>query len=229
MIGRRRGHSQKQKSPPTRTEVPRKPDQSGAVLAQRRSGFVDRATPPAYNNDMPRPGFSWRHIVISTHRSWLPGDKRGFRSRKHRIHSSGDYKNPPPLSEHAGLRKHNQNDAPAIEIVKALRPVIGRSIVQTLQEMNLQVVAVAVSHKHAHALAQMPVGEKVQNRIRGECKRISSRAVKAQLPGKVWGDGGKLKEVKTKWHLHKAARYIVLEQERGTWTWNPQTGEAWMR
>ncbi|HEX3314753.1 MAG TPA: hypothetical protein VHR72_07680 [Gemmataceae bacterium] len=31
---------------------------------------------------------------LSTYGSWLPGNPRGFRSRKHRIHSSGDYKNP---------------------------------------------------------------------------------------------------------------------------------------
>src|SRR5947207_10093448 len=48
---------------------------------------------------------AWIHVVVGTYRSWDFGDERGFRSRKHRIHSSGDYKNPPPKREHEGLRK----------------------------------------------------------------------------------------------------------------------------
>ncbi len=54
---------------------------------------------------MPTPGKCWWHNILSTHGSWLPGNPRGFRSRNHRIHSSGDYKNPPPLGEHAGLHR----------------------------------------------------------------------------------------------------------------------------
>jgi hypothetical protein len=50
---------------------------------------------------MPLPGMAWRHLVIFTHNSWLPGDPRGFRSQNHKILSSGDYKNPPPPGEHA--------------------------------------------------------------------------------------------------------------------------------
>ena len=48
---------------------------------------------------------AWRHVVIGTLRSWNFGDERGFRSRGHRIHSSGDYKNPPPRGEHAKLNE----------------------------------------------------------------------------------------------------------------------------
>jgi len=31
----------------------------------------------------------WRHVIINTRGTWLHGDSRGFRNRKHRIHSSG--------------------------------------------------------------------------------------------------------------------------------------------
>src|SRR6266511_1833704 len=101
---------------------------------------------------MPRAGYSWRHIIISTHRSWLPGDKRGFRNRKHRIHSSGDYRNPPPAQEHPGLRRYNANYSSAVHLRESLRPIIGNAIIQTLQAMDANVVAVSVSLKHAHAL-----------------------------------------------------------------------------
>src|SRR5205814_7189946 len=67
---------------------------------------------------MPRPGMMWRHVVISTRRSWLHGDRRGFRSRGHRIHSSGDYRDPPPQGEHEGLLGYHETRAkgPAIKL-----------------------------------------------------------------------------------------------------------------
>ena len=48
---------------------------------------------------------AWAHVVTSTRGQWLPGDRRGFRSRQHRVHSSGDYRRPPPPEEHEGLRR----------------------------------------------------------------------------------------------------------------------------
>jgi hypothetical protein len=48
----------------------------------------------------------WRHVTISTRSSWLPGDERGWRSRGHKRHSSGNYKKPPPTVEHEGLREY---------------------------------------------------------------------------------------------------------------------------
>jgi hypothetical protein len=52
---------------------------------------------------MPTFGKRWRHVIVNTRCSWLHGDLRGFRNRKHRIHSSGDYRNPPPPEEHRVL------------------------------------------------------------------------------------------------------------------------------
>ena len=42
----------------------------------------------------------WYHVVLSTYGSWLYGDKRGFRTRHHREHVDGDYKNPPSLGKY---------------------------------------------------------------------------------------------------------------------------------
>ena len=44
----------------------------------------------------------WQHVTLGTRCSWLHGDRRGFRDRGHRTHSSGHFKNPPPETEHAG-------------------------------------------------------------------------------------------------------------------------------
>src|SRR5207249_2399004 len=106
---------------------------------------------------MPRPGMRWRHVVISTWKSWLPGNPRGFRSRHHKIHSSGDYKDPPPEGEHAGLyRFHSKNCGDPIVLPPELRETVGKAIRRKLKEMNCQVLAIAVAATHVHLLVELP-------------------------------------------------------------------------
>jgi hypothetical protein len=62
---------------------------------------------------MPRPGHRWYHVTINTYGTWLPGDPRGFHSRGHRVHSSGDYREPPPEREHAGLHRWSKERSAA--------------------------------------------------------------------------------------------------------------------
>ena len=38
----------------------------------------------------------WFHCTVHTYGAWLHGSARGFRTRHHREHIEGDYKNPPP-------------------------------------------------------------------------------------------------------------------------------------
>ena len=42
----------------------------------------------------------WYHVNGNTYGTWLPGDERGWRSRHHKVHVNGDYKNPPPPGAH---------------------------------------------------------------------------------------------------------------------------------
>jgi hypothetical protein len=104
-----------------------------------------------------RPLKVWRHIIINTHGSWHHGDPRGFRSREHRIHSSGDYRHPPPPGEHANLLRYRKQQCPTeVHIESKLRPIIGRAIIQKLREMGYRVIAVAVTKIHAHAITELP-------------------------------------------------------------------------
>src|SRR6266849_268543 len=102
---------------------------------------------------MPKPGMCWRHVVISTVNSWLPGDPRGFRSRNHKIHSSGDYKNPPPKGEHSGLYQFSKRiSGEPVVIPQELRPVAGRAMIRKIRKLDYQVLAVSVAGMHAHML-----------------------------------------------------------------------------
>src|SRR4051794_24213159 len=106
---------------------------------------------------MPRRRFRWRHAMINTRCSWLHGDPRGFRSRDNQLHSTGDYKSPPPPEEHAGLHDYHKKHArAAVVLPEAERLTIGRRIVSFLREEGHRVIAVAVGRVHVHALVNLP-------------------------------------------------------------------------
>lgn len=47
--------------------------------------------------DKPKgPWNDWCHCMGHTYGTWLPGDPCSFRTRHHRQHIEGDYRNPPP-------------------------------------------------------------------------------------------------------------------------------------
>ncbi|MBX9680778.1 MAG: hypothetical protein K2X38_18635 [Gemmataceae bacterium] len=104
---------------------------------------------------MPLPGRVWRHVIVSTYGSWLPGDARGFRSRKHKIPSSGDYKAPPPPDEHAGLRI-SKREVEKIILPHDLKQVAGEAIIMKLNKLSYRVNAVSVAPTHSHWLAELP-------------------------------------------------------------------------
>ena len=51
----------------------------------------------------------WFHCTAHAYAAWLPGDGRGSRTRDHREHVEGDYKNPPAPRQYEGLHRHCQN------------------------------------------------------------------------------------------------------------------------
>jgi len=171
---------------------------------------------------MPRrsPRKVWRHIIINTHGSWLHGDERGFRSRGHRIHSSGDYRNPPPPGDHAALLRYRKKQCPdEVRIDSRLRPIIGRAIVEKLGDLGYRVITVAVTKIHAHAVTELPDDVPKIKEIVGHAKRVSSRAVKDDLPGTVWSAGCTYERISSVGHLHRAYEYVLYKQGSGAWTW----------
>jgi len=87
----------------------------------------------------------WWHLVQGTHRSWLPGDPRGFRSRRHRRHSSGDYRTPPPAGEHEGLHRAAENDpTPAVCIPFEHREAVVDAWREACRRRDIDLLAVSV-------------------------------------------------------------------------------------
>jgi REP element-mobilizing transposase RayT len=164
-------------------------------------------------------------VVINRLNSWHHGDQRGFRSRGHRIHSSGDYKNRPPAGEHEGLKQYQSEiSGEPIDISAALRACVGQTIVAALLGMNNRILAASVGDRHSHIVVEMPIDLPAVKRIFGQAKRKSSRSVKDRLPGSVWGAVGTYKWVKDREHLENAVDYVLYEQGDDAWTWSFRDG-----
>src|SRR5262245_13842180 len=136
---------------------------------------------------MPQRGMVWRQVVISTRSSWLPGDDRGWRSRGHKRHSSGDYKKPPPKGEHEGLNRYVKKRAmEEVHIKWGLRERIGLELLKQFQKRGSLALCISVSKVHIHVLAELPLDEKETKRIVGLCKGAASHAVRDVMPGCIF-------------------------------------------
>jgi len=169
---------------------------------------------------MPTPGKLWIHLTIGTHNSWLPGDERGFRSRNHKIHSSGDHRNPPPKEEHQGLRNHWKKLAkPPVIIPVHLRRTIGKALVKHFQHLGHRVLILGAGGMHVHAIVELPRDRKLIRREVGRCKRIASLAVRQEMPGRVWARLPGIKPVRSRNHLKNAYNYILEHEGEGAYVW----------
>ena len=170
---------------------------------------------------MTQPGMLWRHVVINAHGTWLHGDERGFRSRHHRIHSSGDYRNPPPKGEHAALHRYQSKRCRSeVTIPRDLRPTIGRAIIDYLRSENYRVLCVAIGKVHGHTVVELPIDLRRVKQIVGEAKRFSSCAVTSSIPGALWSANGEFVPVENADHLKAAYEYDLYKQGPGAWTWS---------
>jgi hypothetical protein len=126
-------------------------------------------------------------VQIGTYCAWLPGDNRGFRSKDHGIHSSGDYRNPPPPEEHEGLRKYHEERCPgAVKIPRELRLRIAIRFAESLLDRGHRVLVVSVGERHAHVVTELPLDERTYNKELGRAKCDASRCARKELPGRIW-------------------------------------------
>lgn len=170
---------------------------------------------------MPAPGKSWWHVIWSTYGSWLPGDPRGFRNRHHRIHSSGDYRNPPPKGEHAGLHRYAQQISGAAVVLTAARARtrVCDSLRELLDAEGHRALAIAVCRSHVHLLAELPDDRAQMDRLIRTLKTKSSAAIRDVLPGRVWSRGGKRIRKPDRAAQRRCFYYIRDDQERGATVW----------
>jgi hypothetical protein len=109
-------------------------------------------------NTSTQPWNDWYHVTVHVYGSWLRGDPRGWRSRHHREHVEGDYKNPPPPGTYDNLYELSKAlmTRDPVKIERELRQFVVDAITEKLIQDGIEVVIVSVDGKHLHVLARFP-------------------------------------------------------------------------
>ena len=172
------------------------------------------------------PSSWWYHLILNARGTWLTGDERGFRSRHHRIHSSGDYKHPPPPDEHAGLYRYIKARArDAVAFPADLQPVIGQAILRKAASMDHRVLALSVDARHVHLLIHVPDSRREALRVMGSLKQYASHQIRARLPGRIWAGSGDPIRIEDDQHYANVRGYIWDHRLEGAWVWMEQGEE----
>jgi hypothetical protein len=176
---------------------------------------------PATHEQPPQgPDWVWFHIILTAYGAWLEGDARGFRTRHHREHVDGDYKNPPPLGKYADREARSRRllKQEPVEWTPSGRGMVGSALVSRFQKLGAFVLCAAVARQHVHLLVKLP---------RAQARRWSGLAKKhawfvARERGwttKMWGKRGKQSPIKDRRHQLNVYHYIMNHAEEGAWVW----------
>ncbi len=183
----------------------------------------------------------WYHCVGHTYGSWLPGDPRGWRSRKHRVHVEGDYKNPPPLGTNAGLHRFAKDlmTHDAVVLDPAQRRIVLEALKEALAFHQVPVAALGVSATHAHVLARFERGRRTQTgklvsdpprhffgiARKRAARRLSELGVDrgGVAAGGVWSKHTQALPIRDRAHFENTRRYIREHAGGNAVVWVPES------
>src|SRR5262249_18505582 len=139
----------------------------------------------------------WHHVIITTYGAWLPGDPRGFRTRHHRDHVDGDYKDPPEVGiyESFALKNRDALKHDPITLTSAQREFVGKAVKAKLDELDASLIAISVSSQHIHMLLKLPPAT-IRVKI-GEAKKHAwFELYETGWKLKLWGKRGRYLRVR---------------------------------
>jgi hypothetical protein len=164
----------------------------------------------------------WYHITGTTYGAWIPGDPRGFRTRHHREHIDGDYKNPPHAGSHERRfeRAKSLMKRPAVILSPQARALASESMAQALMHHGVKIAALAIGGQHYHILGRFVLDD--PRRLVGVAKKHSAHELsKAGLvdQGGVWAVRSRALPVTDRAHAVVAKAYIIRHAEQGCAVW----------
>ncbi len=167
---------------------------------------------------MPSAWDCWYHVTGSTYGAWLPGDPRGFRTRRHREHVEGDYRTPPPegLYEQRCAKARSLMKREPVRLSPDARQLACEVMVEALRFKGVKVAAIAIGATHYHILAQFKDHD--PRRLVGIAKKRSARALsEANItePGGVWAVRSRALPINDQAHARTARAYILRHQSQG--------------
>ncbi|MGD9646150.1 MAG: hypothetical protein AB7U73_10605 [Pirellulales bacterium] len=167
---------------------------------------------------MPVDRRQWHHLLLTTYGAWLYGDARGFRTRHHREHVDGDYKNPPPrgLYEEKQRRSRASLVQPAVTIPSRFKELLGRAIWREFTRRGAWILIMAVSGQHVHLLVKIERGRIRQ--LAGRAKRCATLEMRSQgWQGRLWGIRSHADRIQDRAHQVNTYRYIRRHIREGAW------------
>jgi hypothetical protein len=168
----------------------------------------------------------WFHCTTHTYGAWLHGEARGFRTRHHREHIEGDYKNPPPEGKYAYKLERSKKlmTQDAVSLEPEWRAIIGAALVEKLQELDVQLLCLSMSSTHAHLLGKMPPGP-VPRQLVGLAKKHAKFVCNEKgWEGKLWAVRSKPNPIKDRPHQLNTYYYILRHINEGAWVWDFRRG-----
>jgi len=162
----------------------------------------------------------WFHVTTHTYGAWLYGDPRGFRTRHHREHVEGDYKDPPPKGRYKSQYERSVQSLKQIPVILApiWRPRIGLWFHEKLIELGAELIAISVSGQHIHCQVRMPVTS--PRKWTGLAKKhVWHAATETGWTGKLWAVRSKATPILDKKHQENVFHYILRHKTEGAWVW----------
>jgi REP element-mobilizing transposase RayT len=165
----------------------------------------------------------WYHITAHTYGSWPRGDPRGWRTRHHREHVEGDYKNPPVPETWARLFAQSKRlmKRGRVRIDFDLREFVLDALVDKLLNLDVEVIAAALTRDHLHLLGRF--GQRDARTLVGLAKKHASHLVRqAGLrtdAGGLWGKRSRAEPVAGRHHQLRVVRYVLDHGDQGGATW----------
>jgi hypothetical protein len=170
----------------------------------------------------------WFHITGSTYGAWLRGDPRGWRTRHHREHVEGDYKNPPRPEDSAPVLARSRvlmREQEPVRLSPAARRLACGVFARALAYHQIDTVAIAICATHYHVLARFR--DRDPRKWIGIAKSRSARHLsEAGLcePGGVWALRCRCWPIRDRDHQVAAAQYILRHAREGAATWRLGAG-----
>ncbi len=163
----------------------------------------------------------WYHCTSATYGAWLPGDRRGWRSRNHHVDVPYDYKHPPPEGYYDALFDYSTR-VMRFEIVKFAvfeRGIVRDAVVRSLIDQGHEVVCAAVGAYHMHLLARFPIGD--TDLGLGVAKKSAYFALRTTqgTSRRIWAKGSRSEPLKDRDHQLRVVKYILDHGPRGAATW----------
>ena len=163
----------------------------------------------------------WIHLILHTRNTWLHGDVRGFRSREHRIHSSGDYRNPPPPDEHRNLRAFMvERSGDSILLGSDGQLAVLDAVRVKLDSLGSESLAIAVAPTHLHGLISAPCDQTLTNKLIAKLKQRLSYVCAESIARPVWAQGECIKTIRVRQHQVATFVYITEKQEASAMIWS---------